>query len=999
MRVRVEGALRVRSGRRALVLAAGVGSAGWFAGPPPALGQTTMGVVASRPDPEDPSVLLSELDNPVLIGQYQLRPSITGPMFTQVPLPFAWEHFRYDLYTATGCDALDPFCVANPDFGVGSTSAPIGPQIDDPQPPYELFSPQRLPYLVRGIRIGYEAADIRLRELVETSATTTATQEAAAIRVALDPTTLLVPVNVVVALPSAAFPGPRAQIAPLAHEEYYRTLFDDRHLADHLRAPDGVYEGHWNWTVFSVPAPPVVPGLDYREVQRVVAGGDVFSAVGIPEIGLQPDSVFSQCGIQFRMAEFSIFNENDGTRVWMTTDGTPTGPPLCAGQSDLTIRGKLRSLKTEAAAALTDPDLPMVIIGYRASNPDCQGFAMGVAESRSYAFLSIANNRTENTNTLVHELGHLLGMDHTESDTTCNTAESTNIMCANPRSTARHIPGCEIRDGQLLSPLPRNCQPLGDSFPQASCSLARSVAGSLSDSSPPNLELGPDQTVECTSPQGAAVTVTAVASDPQSGITQVNFVPSPASVSGPKGETATFNVSIGVPTVVTARAFNGASQVTTDTATLTVVDSVPPVIAAAPPVNVTMCNADQSVTIAAPTVGDTCSVGLVAVGSIVEQDGQPLSTPIPLTNGTATLAAGTYVIQWVAADTAGNDAVPVRQTVMIAACVGAAGAMKIADRARLETASGRPLQVVNHGDGLVEIGVESRVGSIASVGSVALRDRAVVDGSIRTSGTIMRSKSATVTGAMASGVPVLLASPPTITNPWPATSNPGFSVEPSTTRSIGPGSYGSVSVKSNGTLLLSTGTYYFTALGLEPQGKIRVRSATVLEVKAAYIHRGAYVNDAGVLTEATLRYRGTSGAFLESSFLGSALAPNADLVLGGSSGARYEGTFFGKNLEVRPDVPVTVPATVAVSLIDPVPIAPGGSSEGTSLPAEEEGAFAELPVYADAPGDDGVGADAGSGGCAIAPRAGGYAGWLVLGVLAGALRIRGRSRRRCHVAS
>jgi hypothetical protein len=458
------------------------------------------------------------------------------------------------------------------------------------------------------------------------------------------------------------------------------------------------------------------------------------------------------------------------------------------------------------------------------------------------------------------------------------------------------------------------------------------------------------------------------------------------------GETATFSVPIGMPVVVTALAFNGASQNTTDTVTLTVRDSIPPSLAPAPPVAVTMCNADQSVTLTPPAVTDLCSAGLVVSGWVVEQDGQVLPVPIALSNGNVTLATGVYVVEWRATDAAGNAAVPVRQTVSIAACVGAAGSMKIADRARLETASGRPLQVVNHGTGVLEVGVEGRVGAITSKGPVVLRDRAVVDGPIRTASTLTRSATATVTGSVSTGVPVVLPPPPSIGNPWPATSSQGFSVEPSTTRAIAPGSYGPVSVKSSATLLLSSGTYYFATLGLEPQGRVRVRTNTVVEVRSAYIHRGAYVNDAGVLTQATLRYRGTSGAFLESSFLGSALVPNADLVLGGMAGARYEGTFFGKNLELRPDVPIVVPATISVSLVSPGP-ASGAEEE----PVRLDSSLAKVPreigdEFAADDTDLEVGASADRG-CAVSPGRSRPAIWWTLGVMVGALVVGARRRR------
>jgi hypothetical protein len=162
----------------------------------------------------------------------------------------------------------------------------------------------------------------------------------------------------------------------------------------------------------------------------------------------------------------------------------------------------------------------------------------------------------------------------------------------------------------------------------------------------------------------------------------------------------------------------------------------------------------------------------------------------------------------------------------------------------------------------------------------------------------------------------------------------------------------------------------------------------VIEVKSSYIHRGTYVNAAGALAPVTLRYRGTAGAFLENTFLGSMLAPSAGLTLGGMGGARFEGTFFGKNLELRPEVPITVPTTSSMLVLssDMAPPFPVPSQENPPDLGEiaRDGDHRVAPQAAserEAP--------AGEGGCSVA-RPGRPLGALILALIAIVLSMRRR---------
>lgn len=125
---------------------------------------------------------------------------------------------------------------------------------------------------------------------------------------------------------------------------------------------------------------------------------------------------------------------------------------------------------------------------------------------------------------------------------------------------------------------------------------------------------------------------------------------------------------------------------------------------------------------------------------------------------------------------------------------------------------------------------------------------------------------------------------------------------------LAPGRYGSLALKSNQSLKVSSGTYYFDEVMLEPDATVEVDDAdgpVRWIVESGFTHRATFMLSSNEPAEFGVIYLGHAPAFLESAFVGSFLAPNAELTLGGASnGVAFQGSFYGHNLLVRPDTKI-----------------------------------------------------------------------------------------------
>jgi hypothetical protein len=206
--------------------------------------------------------------------------------------------------------------------------------------------------------------------------------------------------------------------------------------------------------------------------------------------------------------------------------------------------------------------------------------------------------------------------------------------------------------------------------------------------------------------------------------------------------------------------------------------------------------------------------------------------------------------------------------------------------------------------GKTELGALSHTGSVLSRGNTWLRSNAVVTGNLVTGGTVDKQPSASVSGLTVQNsyvAPHELDFRPTFP---PSTGD--VRLEPNTSRSITPGSFGEVNLKNGAVLTLRAGKYFFRSLLLEAGSKIVLADpeAVTVYVDAALTHRGTIVAAGGGDPQLFLGYFGQNSAFIESSFAGTVLAPKAELVLGGSASTTFRGVFFAQRVLVRAGVTI-----------------------------------------------------------------------------------------------
>lgn|SRR5690606_29955744 len=124
---------------------------------------------------------------------------------------------------------------------------------------------------------------------------------------------------------------------------------------------------------------------------------------------------------------------------------------------------------------------------------------------------------------------------------------------------------------------------------------------------------------------------------------------------------------------------------------------------------------------------------------------------------------------------------------------------------------------------------------------------------------------------------------------------------------LAPGAYGSVTVFTSATLVLSGGDYYFRRLQVEPHAVVRLEKSGAsirVFVRDDVIYRGSFMHSDGSPDGFFLGYTGQTAVALESPLQGAVVAPNAQLTLGGNSPMAFTGQFAAMDINVRADVSV-----------------------------------------------------------------------------------------------
>ena len=213
--------------------------------------------------------------------------------------------------------------------------------------------------------------------------------------------------------------------------------------------------------------------------------------------------------------------------------------------------------------------------------------------------------------------------------------------------------------------------------------------------------------------------------------------------------------------------------------------------------------------------------------------------------------------------------------------------------------------VANAGTGTVSVSADARLTSdVWSRGNVVfVGERGQIAGSVTTAGTVMRQNGVVIGGPVLEHQ-TLSAVPTSWTITFPASST-NVQLQPGQTQTLVPGAYATVSVASNATLTLQSGTYYFDsahqrAAGKDPvhrRGTIRrVRQDDLLRegpghparrgdpaVAADWIRR----NLGRLRPDGSRRHRGCAQANITLAQIGTGV---------------YQGAFFGKGLTLQADV-------------------------------------------------------------------------------------------------
>jgi hypothetical protein len=245
------------------------------------------------------------------------------------------------------------------------------------------------------------------------------------------------------------------------------------------------------------------------------------------------------------------------------------------------------------------------------------------------------------------------------------------------------------------------------------------------------------------------------------------------------------------------------------------------------------------------------------------------------------------------------------------------GALTVGDRRQvLGTNSVGYGTIVNAGSGATQIGVDSSVGNIWSVGQVTLNDRAHVHGFVKTSassitrgnGTIIDDPAHTATGVSPLPLAAVLA-PLNFTVAYPALTRDVIINADAGVVVLDPGAYRTVQVGDRSTLRLSSGFYYFDSFVSTAQAVLGIDTSTgpnVIEiyVKTSFQFQSREQVFGGSLGQLRIIYTGTQNITLDvgpsnsTNFTGIVLALAAQL--GMQQEITYFGSFYARSINLQP---------------------------------------------------------------------------------------------------
>ncbi len=236
--------------------------------------------------------------------------------------------------------------------------------------------------------------------------------------------------------------------------------------------------------------------------------------------------------------------------------------------------------------------------------------------------------------------------------------------------------------------------------------------------------------------------------------------------------------------------------------------------------------------------------------------------------------------------------------------VGANGSLQVGDRSKSQMGDGTPGPMSNAGSGVADIGVDCQIGSLTSLGSVSLRERAHILGNLTTSGTVNPQNDTVVTGTTTQNAVLTPLSIMAWSTVVPATNMGNVLLYPGSNATVNPGAYTDLTVYTGSNMTLTSGTYYATSFDIEPQATLTLNMTSgpiVVYATGAIVYRGTMVNQGGTDGAFMLVELGDTDMAVENTFIGTIVVPNATLTLGATVPLTLQGQFYGQNIVVRPD--------------------------------------------------------------------------------------------------
>jgi hypothetical protein len=253
--------------------------------------------------------------------------------------------------------------------------------------------------------------------------------------------------------------------------------------------------------------------------------------------------------------------------------------------------------------------------------------------------------------------------------------------------------------------------------------------------------------------------------------------------------------------------------------------------------------------------------------------------------------------------------------------------LQLDDRAVLaETGGGFAISAGVGATGL-STGTDVSIGTLWSVGPVVLRDRAHVHGDVNTTSTLSRGNQTIVDGAINLAPVIQPLAVTSWTVNFPGSSAGNVNLAPGAQRTLAPGGYDAVTLNAGATLRLSSGTYFFQSLDVEPQARISLTATPTapvfIYVVGNIMYRGTIVTGSGQTPNLLLGALTNQPIFIESPFTGTLVAPNASVTVRATGDV---GAFFAKSLEIGAGVTIThqaFPWQTLTPTVGPIAASPG----------------------------------------------------------------------------